>query len=457
MYECVGLRNRHGIAIPRQHWGFAAARQLCASLGARTIRCDNRQVARRCANTPGRGPQDGGPVSTRNPKGAKRQPTGIRARHSRRCATHSGGNCNCTPSWEAFVFLRREGRKVRKTFPTLAEARRWRHDAASQADRGALRAPTRLTLSDAATGWLEGARAGSIRTRSGDAYKPSAIRGYEEALRLRVLPDLGGHRLADIARRDVQALVGRMLAEGLSPSTIRNSILPLRAIFRHHRDDVPINPTAGLDLPAVRGVRDRVADPVEAEALLAALEPRDRALWATALYAGLRLGELRGLGWGDIDLAEGLIRVQRSWDAREGEISPKSRAGVRRVPMIPELRDLLVEHRLDHPGDGLVFGADGRPFNPTSVAQRAKRAWQAARLDPITLHECRHTFASLMIAAGVNAKALSTFLGHSSVTITFDRYGHLFPGSESEAADVLHGYLARARAGRDVPELVMAA
>ncbi|TMC25960.1 MAG: hypothetical protein E6J32_12960 [Chloroflexi bacterium] len=63
------------------------------------------------------------------------------------------------------------------------------------------------------------------------------------------------------------------------------------------------------------------------------------------------------------------------------------------------------------------------------------------------LHECRHTFASLMIAAGVNAKALSSFMGHSSVTITLDRYGHLFPGSEAEAAGLLDEYLARAGGG----------
>ena len=66
-------------------------------------------------------------------------------------------------------------------------------------------------------------------------------------------------------------------------------------------------------------------------------------------------------------------------------------------------------------------------------------------LQPIT-HECRHTFASLMIAAGVNAKALSTFMGHSSITITMDRYGHLMPGSENEAASLLNAYLERGAA-----------
>lgn len=67
-----------------------------------------------------------------------------------------------------------------------------------------------------------------------------------------------------------------------------------------------------------------------------------------------------------------------------------------------------------------------------------------AELRRITLHECRHTFASYMIAAGVNAKALSTFMGHASIAITLDRYGHLFPRAESEAAGLLDAYLTRA-------------
>jgi integrase len=71
-------------------------------------------------------------------------------------------------------------------------------------------------------------------------------------------------------------------------------------------------------------------------------------------------------------------------------------------------------------------------------------AWRQAKLQPITLHEARHTFASLMIAAEVNAKALSTYMGHANISITYDRYGHLMPGNESEAVERLDAYLARA-------------
>ena len=75
---------------------------------------------------------------------------------------------------------------------------------------------------------------------------------------------------------------------------------------------------------------------------------------------------------------------------------------------------------------------------------RARRAWKDAGLEPVTLHECRHTFASLMIAAGVNAKALSTYMGHATISVTLDRYGHLMPGNEEEAAGLLDAYLERA-------------
>jgi integrase len=234
---------------------------------------------------------------------------------------------------------------------------------------------------------------------------------------------------------------------------VRNTINAARAIYRDaiQRDLVSADPTDGLALPAVRGRRDRIASPAGAEALIVALPAEDRALWATALYAGLRLEELRALQWDDVDLSAGVIRVHRSWDAKVGQIAPKSRAGVRRVPIVGVLRELLIEHRLrQEPGHAHVFSrAGGRPSSLATVGQRAARAWRAAGLTAITLHECRHTFASLMIAAGVNAKGLSTYMGdrHASVTITFDRYGHLMPGAENEAASMLDRYLADTQEG----------
>jgi integrase len=163
------------------------------------------------------------------------------------------------------------------------------------------------------------------------------------------------------------------------------------------------------------------------------------------MYGGLRRGELMALRIEDVDLGAGLIHVRRGWDVVEGEIATKSGKD-RRVPIAAVLRDYLDEQLLGLGWrEGLVFGATATsPFTLSPTARRAQKAWEAAKLAKITLHECRHTFASLMIAAGVNAKALSTYMGHSTISITLDRYGHLMPGNEVEAAGLLDDYLARA-------------
>jgi integrase len=128
-------------------------------------------------------------------------------------------------------------------------------------------------------------------------------------------------------------------------------------------------------------------------------------------------------------------------------IAPKSRAGRRAVPIVAALRAHLAARRLRRrEGAALFFGDRGRPFNRNALVARAERAWKKAGLDPIGLHECRHTFASILIAAGVNANALSTHLGHSSIQITLDRYGHLMPGNEDEAVALVDAYLARSTA-----------
>jgi integrase len=359
--------------------------------------------------------------------------------HARTCSSRQRGQCNCTPT---------RGAKIRKTFPKRSQAKDWRHDASSALRRGTMRAPTATTLREAWEAWLAGAEEGSVRTRSGDRYKPSAIRSYTTSMRLRVLDDLGGAKLSALTRLDLQDLADRLLAEGLDPSTIRNALMPLRVVFRRavERGELGVNPATGIRLPAVRGRRERFAGPDEAAKLIEAVPEDDRAIWATAAYAGLRLGELRALEHGDVDLEAGLIRVQRSWDPKEGPIEPKSRAGTRTVPIVAALRGHLAAHLLrQRRRSGLIFGrTETRPFDDRALAIRATKAWTRAELTPITLHELRHSCASIFIAAGVNAKALSSYLGHASVTITYDRYGHLMPGSEDEAVKLVDDYIERA-------------
>src|SRR5262249_22785585 len=156
------------------------------------------------------------------------------------------------------------------------------------------------------------------------------------------------------------------------------TLLPLRAIYKQAMElgAVAVNPTAGLRMPAVRGGRDRIAPPDECSRLLAALPAGDPALWATAMYAGLRRGELMALRIEDVDLGAGVIHVRRGWDAVAGEIATKSGRD-RKVPIAGALRDYLDEHLLGLAWqDGLVFGQSAlRPFTGRPLTERADKAW----------------------------------------------------------------------------------
>jgi integrase len=372
---------------------------------------------------------------------------GIEKRHAKTCATKAGGRCRCNGGYRASVYSTRDGKKIRKTFSTEAEARSWQADAKRALDHGALRAPTRRTLEEAAANWLAGAERGDIRNRSGNAYKPATLRGYRQALGNYVLPVLGSRKLNTVTTADLQELVDRWQAEGQAASTIRNSIKPLQVIYRRarSREGLAINPTHDLELPAARPKEVEIVAPEVAARLLEAVPAEDRAIWATALYAGLRYGELRALRWGAVDLAGGTIRVRESWDAMEGSIAPKTRTSHRTTPIPGVLRDCLVDRKLssaETAAESLVFAAgSGKPFQAAVIYRRADRAWNKAGLGRLRLHQARHTYASFMIAAGVNAKALSAFMGHSSIKVTFDLYGHLMPGTEAEAAALLDKYL----------------
>ncbi len=346
------------------------------------------------------------------------------------------------------MWSNREQKRIRKTFKSLTEAKTWRADALVSLQAGTLRAPDPRTVREAAEEWLAGARAGTVRDRSGRQLKPSTLRGYAGKLHGSVLPELGDFRLSELRRRDVQDLADELLGEGLSPSSVRNTFDPLRAIYRRaiQRELVATNPTTDLDLPSSRRAPVRIATATEARALLEALKGSERAIFATAFYAGLRRGELQALRCSSIDLGSSTVRVERSWDQSAGVIDPKSATSSRTVPMLSVLRDHLDEHLLStgRSGDELALGrTTSDPFVPSTVRTRVIDAWEDAELDPIRLHGARHTFASLLISAGENPKAVQEFVGHAWITMTFDLYGHMFPGSREEARARMDAYLEK--------------
>ena len=176
--------------------------------------------------------------------------------------------------------------------------------------RGVRRMPT---VREAAEEWLEALTEGRTVNRSGKPSRASTVRGYQRELQASVLPALGDRRLDAVTRGDVLALIGRLQTAGLSPSTVRNVLLPLRVLYRYAGDHdwVTVNPTAGVAMPAVsESRRERFATAEEARLLVAALEDRDRPLWGSAFYAGLRRGELMALRWSDVDLVGRVLHVR---------------------------------------------------------------------------------------------------------------------------------------------------
>ena len=329
----------------------------------------------------------------------RRAPTGIEVRHSRRCElSQEGSRCTCEPSYRAVVYDRLTDALVKKTFSgkgALSAAKQWRADAVSAKGRGKNIAPSRRTLREAAEEWLAGAEAEppTVLNRSGHPYKPSAVRGYKYDLHEYVLPDLGGLRLSDVRRADLQALVDRLVGQGLSGSKVRNIVISARVVFRHalERDEINANPTSGLRLPNNIGRRERAASPSEAAELLDSLPDKVRAIYATAFYAGLRRGELRALRWDDVDLAKGVIQVRRSWDDYAGEITPKSAKGTRTVPLTALLRDHLVTLKATTGRDWprLRVRLDRRPAVPAVACSAGGREGVGGRQQAARREETR--------------------------------------------------------------------
>jgi integrase len=291
--------------------------------------------------------------------------------------------------------------------------------------------------------------AGTFRTRGRRPFKPTTRRAAEQTYRLRVANRFGRVRLDRIDHLDLQEFVDELDAGGTNPSTIEGTVLPLRLVYRwaRGRGIVAVDPTDGLELPEKSARQRTPPSPADAARLVVAVPDDDRPVWAAAMLSGLRRGELLALEWSNVDLKAGVLRVERSYDPTSRSFGrPKSKHGVRSIPITAALAPHLREHALrSGRRHGLVFGATAtRPLDSRRLQERADATWTAAGLHRVTLHACRHLYASMSIAAGVNAHALCRYMGHSSIAVTFDLYGHLFPGNESEAADLLDAYLEHA-------------
>jgi integrase len=368
--------------------------------------------------------------------------TGIEVRHARPCpaAQDPDARCKCKPTYRASVWSKRDNARIRKSFPTPGAAKAWREDTSGALRRNEQRAPTGETVRAAWEAFGIKMKKGEVRSRSGKPYKPSVIRSYSEAMRLRVLPEFGAHKLSAVTIEDVEEFVDRLVGEGLHASTVRNTINPLRVLYRHHRRRAPVNPCVGIgNLPLVRNSKERkVADREEAEQLLEALPPDLCTLYSVAYYGGLRRGEVLALDWSAIDFDANEIHVTRAWDPGAKEfVDPKSDAGTRDVPMPNVLAARLRDHRMRTGRRfGLVFSADGsRPLDPRGIGRRAATAWKAAGLEPLGLQDSRHSFTSFLHDRATPDVVLAEMLGHADGgRLIHERYGHPLRGAKHVAA-----------------------
>jgi integrase len=346
----------------------------------------------------------------------------------------------------------RAARKQRKTrrFRGVTEARNARKDLADALTGGTAISVAGPKLADARDQFVAAARDGIALNKWGRRYRRSAWKDLEGSLNS--VPDaLTRRRLGDITRGDVQRLVDDMTRAGASGSRVRSVVNSLRSLYRwaQDRDLVGHDPAANVRLPAMDAKpRDRVATPAEFAQLLAAARPEDAIAWALAGYATARKQEIRVLDWSHVDLKLGAVELAADEEGR------KPGGSWRVVPLVKPVAKRLRE----------VWIAQGRPtkgkvcpprqYSPSGmldlgyIQARVHREWRALGLEPIGLHESRHTAATWLDHAGVSPKVASTLMGHKTpeyqpgaASITLRRYTHTLPGELERARDQLDRFL----------------
>jgi integrase len=376
---------------------------------------------------------------------------GVYARHQTRCQLNHGGRCDCTPSYFGAVYDRRRKRYLKtRRQQTDQAARAARIDLHDAVERGAAGSDG-ISVSDARERFIHAAREGRALNKQGRHYKPGSIDNIETVLRRHVEPTLGPRALSTLKRGEVQEIVDE-LTPNMSGSRIRDVVSGVRSLYRWAQDrDLAVHdPAALVRLPAINATPvERIATPAEFAQLLAALETKDALPYALAGYAMGRRAQIIRLRWTNVDLNTGAIEWGIEWEARKYEASRRV------VPLVPQLHTLLNRAYLERgrPKEGLVcpphagWGRTGL-LNTGWLAKRVTPAWESQKLEPISLHQARHSGATWLDAAGVPPKIASVLMGHATperqagaAQITLARYTHALPEDILKARDTLAAYL----------------
>ncbi|MHB8329141.1 MAG: site-specific integrase [Acidimicrobiales bacterium] len=293
--------------------------------------------------------------------------------------------------------------------------------------------------------WLPAQRSRGLRA--------STLAQYRNVVACWVVPHLGGVKAAGLTPRHVDEL-NAALAK-LSPRSRQLSVGILKAACKWAAENgyLARSPVAGVQRPRVEQHAVEPWTVEEARSFLAATAGDRLAFaWALLLTRGLRRGELCGLRWEDVDLDSATLRLTRTRVVVDGmatDSTPKTRAGVRSIPLDAKLVAVLRQHWATQAAEKLAAGAVyrdpgwllcdelGSPVHPDTLSGWLDKRIALTGLRRIRLHDARHTAASLMLASGVPVKVVSEMLGHASPTITLSIYAHVMPGMAEAAGAAL--------------------
>jgi integrase len=348
---------------------------------------------------------------------------------------------------EAWVadYVDQHGDRHIRTFRTKKDADIWMAAARHEIGQGLHTAASRaISVSEAVQRWIEHSEA--------EGLEFGTIRQRQPHLRLHVGPFIGREKLSDLTVPRIHEFDAQLRAAGRSLAMRRKVLTNLKTAlsFAQGRGLVAQNVARGVRIKAAgreaRGpLREGLDYPSRSElkALLDAAHGRWRPFLITAMFTEMRASELRGLTWKDVDLGAGIIHVRRRADAWRTIGPPKSKAGKRNIPLPPIAINALKTWQPECPQGALGLVFPNRKGNVEMHSNIWCRFWQplqircglvredgAARYG---LHALRHAAASLFIAhLGWSPKRVQVVLGHSSITMTFDRYGHLFEDKEGD-------------------------
>jgi integrase len=321
-------------------------------------------------------------------------------------------------AWQA-DFVDQAGKRRCRQFARRKDADNFLVAARNQVARGTYSPDSNsITIGEAADFWL-------VRCVN-EQLEASTLNQYRGHVANHIKPLIGRLRLSRLTAPMVEQFLDQMLASGRSRMLIRAVLVSVKALIAEaqRRGLVMQNVAAGARVKLAKRHSAKVVIPSKAEIkeLLEAAPPRWRPLLIVAIFAGLRASELRGLRWSDVDFGHKLLMVRQRADTTGKLGSLKSAASRRDVPMSPMVLHALKEWRLACPKGPLDLVFPGR--NAGIPSHNTLRD----ALGP--LHRYRHFFASWLIDRGFGPKRVQALMGHSSITVTFDVYGHLFPAED---------------------------